>query len=465
MKALALCLVALTSGSEIKLTAANYDTIVTNSDEAFMVEFSSKMCGSCKEFAPEWESLSQSLKRIKTAHVYIDDADGQKIAEKLGVLEAGIPNVQLYTTSQPKTIMAGEVKTSKFLRKKIAPLVKGLKKRDSDGVFIKKGKGAPAPELVADEDGMYKLTDANWDDALAKHNYVVKFFAPWCSMCKKLKPFWDKAPALVPDENIRFATIDATKEMKMANKYSINKYPTIKAIGISKTTGEELAVDFELKKMKGDGKETEFLANWGQKKAADIDKSHATMLAIQKHEKEQIEKQEQDQEDEAAKNDENVVKRITKNNFVQLREKYTSKPDQQLFVKFYRPDCKTCQKLAPRFEGAAGHMLKVEKKPEIAFAHVDCVLYHKVCQDEGIPSYPLMIRYNMENMKGEWPGDIYEKSSSVKEMVEFVGGDKSKIDAETLNLDTEIDIEIAAAVAAAAAKKDGGKADPSNDEL
>jgi hypothetical protein len=29
--------------------------------------------GSCKEFAPTWEKLAASLKRIKTAHVYIDD--------------------------------------------------------------------------------------------------------------------------------------------------------------------------------------------------------------------------------------------------------------------------------------------------------------------------------------------------------------------------------------------------------
>lgn len=161
-------------------------------------------------------------------------------------------------------LLAGEVKTSKFLRKKIAPFVKGLEK-DADGVFIKKGKGAPAPELAPDANGVFELTDANWDEAIAKNNYFVKFYAPWCSMCKKLEPFWNKVPAsLTPGANVRIAKIDATKEMKIANKYEIKSYPTLKVIGLSTGfTKAEIAVDFSLKKMKGDGQEAAFLANWG----------------------------------------------------------------------------------------------------------------------------------------------------------------------------------------------------------
>merc|ERR1719198_26166 len=251
--------------------------------------------------------------------------------------------------------------------------------------------------------------------------------------------------------------------MKTANKYSINSYPTLKVIGISKESKEEIAVDFSLKKMKGDGKESEFLANWGEKKGLDVDKAYATQLALEKFEREKKEKAEKEQDDEAANNDRNIVKRCTGNNFKEIREKYTSEDNQQFFVKFYRPDCKTCQKLAPRFKAAAKHMIEVEKKPNIVYGQVDCVLWDKVCKDEGIPSYPLMIRYTKDNMKGEWPGDIFEKSSTVKEMVDYTGGDKSTISAEALELDTELDAEIAKYEAEEAAKKaakeSGGKGD------
>ena len=301
-------LISLAAADEVALTSANYKSVVVDSDEVYMVEFSSKMCGSCKEFAPEWDALSKSLKRIKTRHVYIDDEEGQKIAQELGVLDAGIPNVQLYVSGQATTLLAGEVKTSKFLRKKIAPAVKSLKKND-EGVFLKKGKGAVAAELTPDAGGMYELTDDNWDDAIAKHNYFVKFYAPWCSMCKKLQPFWDKVPSLVQNKDVvRIAKIDATSQMKTANKYSINAYPTIKVIGISPKEGKEIAIDFSLKKMKGDGQESEFLANWGEKKAEDIDKAYASMKAIEKFEREQKEAKEKEQDDEALKNDELVVK-------------------------------------------------------------------------------------------------------------------------------------------------------------
>ena len=81
-----------------------------------------------------------------------------------------------------------------------------------------------------------------------------------------------------------------------------------------------------------------------------------------------------------------------------------------------------------------------------------------------------MIRYTKDNMKGEWPGDIFEKSSTVKEMVDYTGGDKSTISAEALELDAELDAEIAKYEAEEAAKKaakeSGAKGDdPASDEL
>ena len=54
------------------------------------------MCGSCQEFAPVWDTLTKKLKSIKTGKVNIDTKEGLALAQKLGVLEEGIPNLQLY---------------------------------------------------------------------------------------------------------------------------------------------------------------------------------------------------------------------------------------------------------------------------------------------------------------------------------------------------------------------------------
>lgn len=37
-----------------------------------------------------------------------------------------------------------------------------------------------------------ELNPSNWDDLTAGKTVFIKFFAPWCGHCKKMKPDWDK---------------------------------------------------------------------------------------------------------------------------------------------------------------------------------------------------------------------------------------------------------------------------------
>jgi len=454
--------------ADTELTVDNYDEKVVNSNEVWMIEFSSEMCGSCKEFKPEWDTLAAALKRVKTAHISIDDKDGMALATKLGILSAGIPNIQLYTTEKPITLLAGDVSTAKKLRKQIFAKVKELSK-DDDGIFIKTGKGnikIPEP----DENGITTLTDATFDAAMSAKPYFVKFHAPWCGQCKKLKPYFDKIHSALPSNQfpakMGLALIDATAENKVASRYDITGYPTLKVIGKSAISGTLLAVDFELKKMKGDGKESQQMANFAAEKAMDIDKAHAAMVAMKKFESDKAAAAIKKQEDEAENNESLLVRRMTVKNFKTSRDELTN-AGKKLFVKFYRPDCATCQKLAPRFEAAA----KQVKDTDAVFAHVDCTVMKEVCTDEGIPSYPVMITYTKENMKGEWPGEIFEKDSTVKTMVKEFGGDIATLPASALALDESLDKEIAASKAkedkekATEAIKGGASDDPAEGEL
>ena len=50
------------------------------------------MCGSCKEFEPTWESLSEELKlssKVKVGRCSIDDKLGMKLAQEQGILNQG----------------------------------------------------------------------------------------------------------------------------------------------------------------------------------------------------------------------------------------------------------------------------------------------------------------------------------------------------------------------------------------
>eukprot|EP01041_Mallomonas_annulata_P001444 gene1444-2780_t len=125
------------SGTSKILQGEEFDVQVLNDDRVWLVEFYSNMCGSCQEFAPKWEKLEGSLKSIATGKINIDDKAGMNIAKKLGVLEQGLPNIQLFKgNGKSVTILAGDDASPKQLLSKIKTHVKDLTRRD-DGFYLK----------------------------------------------------------------------------------------------------------------------------------------------------------------------------------------------------------------------------------------------------------------------------------------------------------------------------------------
>ena len=106
---------------------------VFESQDVWLVEFYSGRCGSCQEFAPVWESIeatvqtirlgksrqnmsfSHNSNRIVLPHFPLGKLDidvdaNMKLADALGVLEEGLPNIQLFTSKHGRNaIMTGKV--------------------------------------------------------------------------------------------------------------------------------------------------------------------------------------------------------------------------------------------------------------------------------------------------------------------------------------------------------------------
>ncbi|KAJ8603616.1 hypothetical protein CTAYLR_004848 [Chrysophaeum taylorii] len=116
---------------------SDFEVVVRRSPRAFLVEFYSGMCGSCQAFEPTWHELTREASRLESARVNIDTETGMELAERLGILDLGIPAVVFYGSDQYDPLMTGDIFPLSRLLKRVYRRTRGFE-IDEDGFFLRR---------------------------------------------------------------------------------------------------------------------------------------------------------------------------------------------------------------------------------------------------------------------------------------------------------------------------------------
>jgi len=213
------------SSSVIELTPSNFNKLVLNSEEVWIVEFFAPWCGHCKALVDDYKKAAKALNGIvKVGAVNADEH--KSLGGQYGI--QGFPTIKIFANDKNKPEDFNGPRTSQGI---VDGALKSVRQ------VVDQRLGGKQQSRSKDKD-VIELTDGNFEEKVlgSEDMWLVEFYAPWCGHCKALAPHWDSAASELKGK-VKLGTLDATEHTVMANRYGVRGYPTIKYFPAGKKSG------------------------------------------------------------------------------------------------------------------------------------------------------------------------------------------------------------------------------------
>eukprot|EP00096_Caligus_rogercresseyi_P003657 TRINITY_DN1701_c0_g1_i1.p1 TRINITY_DN1701_c0_g1~~TRINITY_DN1701_c0_g1_i1.p1 ORF type:complete len:388 (-),score=136.24 TRINITY_DN1701_c0_g1_i1:160-1302(-) len=223
-----------------------------------------------------------------------------------------------------------------------------------------------------DDDLMNK---ESFEAAKAEGALFVKFFAPWCSHCKRLAPTWSSLADKYAEKDVQIARVDCTIETEFCSQIDVTGYPTLKFFGKEESKYR------------------------GQRDLDSLVKFIETQMGRIEPEKEVV----------------GSVEEVKVENGLHILSEKNFKSHVEIgdhFVKFYAPWCGHCQKLSPTWDDLA---VAYKDDSKVKIAKIDCTQAQSICQGEEVKGYPTLAYY-----RGGKKVEAYRGSRAMSDLKDFV---------------------------------------------
>jgi protein disulfide-isomerase A6 len=223
-------------GSDVvQLTEANFNALVMESNEEWLVEFYAPWCGHCKNLAPEWETAATSLKSSGVRLGAVDATVEGGLASKYGV--KGYPTIKVFPAGKK-----GKAQDYQGPREANGIVSYALNLLEQSGV------PPNTPQVI---------TQSVFDESCSNNGRIcVVMFVPHIldSLASGRNGYLDTLAALAKEfrgKPLSFVWIEGGAQPELENALGVtSSYPTLSILSTEKKIGATQKLSWSLKNCK-----------------------------------------------------------------------------------------------------------------------------------------------------------------------------------------------------------------------